>query len=178
MYGVIQGMYSCNHDRVDEINNRMSARNVPSTGLKPQYGIRPTATKYGYMPIVDQYKKATTPINTYTPYSTGAIFNPGNAQAPWSGFSNNVNVESQLRNQTFALQKSDQSVYVPKSTSDLYETRVDYTPQVQTHPMLFDKPDLASFNPNTQNIGNDLFNNHTRYQLKDSSTVDTNKVNE
>jgi len=175
MYGVINGLYTCNNERVDELNDRMSARNVPSTGLKPQFSMRPTATKYGYMPILDQYKKATVPLNSYTPYSTSGVFNPGNATAPWNGFSNNVNLESQLRNQIFALQKGDQSVYVPQSNSDLYETRVDYTPQKQTHPLLFDKPDLASFNPNTQNIGTNLFNNHTRYQLKDSSTVDTTK---
>jgi len=49
------------------------------------------------------------------------------------------------------------------------QTRVDYTPQKQTHPLLFDKPDLAPFNPNIHNLGTSLFNNHTRYQLKDSS---------
>ena len=90
MYGVINGLYTCNNERVDELNDRMSARNVPSTGLKPQFSMRPTATKYGYMPILDQYKKATVPLNSYTPYSTGGVFNPGNATAPWNGFSNNV----------------------------------------------------------------------------------------
>jgi hypothetical protein len=166
MYGVTDGVYICNQGRVDELNNRISERNIPSNGLQPQYSIRPTSTKYAYMPILDQYKKATVPLETYTPYSTSAIFNPGNAQAPWSGFSNNINVESQLRNQFFALQKCEQSVYVPSSTSDLYQTKVDYTPQPQTHPLLFEKPDLAPFNPNVNNLGNSLFNNHTRYQLK------------
>jgi hypothetical protein len=74
-----------------------------------------------------------------------------------------------LRNQFFALQKCEQSVYVPSSTSDLYQTRVDYTPQTQTHPLLFEKPDLAPFNPNVLNLGNSLFNNHTRDQLKSSN---------
>ena len=171
MFGVINGMYTCNHERVDDINNRISDRNVPSTGLQPQYSIRPVATKYGYMQVLDQYKKTTVPLNQYTPYSTKAIFNPGNAQAPWSGFSNNVNIESSLRNQFFALQNCEQSDFVPKSTSDLYQTKVDYVPQKQTHPLLFEKPDLEPFNPNIQNLGNNLFNNHTRYQLKDSSCM-------
>jgi hypothetical protein len=113
MFGVINGMYTCNHERVDDINNRIADRNVPSTGLQPQYSIRPVATKYGYMQVLDQYKKTTVPLNQYTPYSTKAIFNPGNAQAPWSGFSNNVNIESSLRNQFFALQKCEQSDFVP-----------------------------------------------------------------
>ena len=75
------------------------------------------------------------------------------------------------RNQFFALQKCEQSDFVPKSTSDLYQTKVDFVPQKQSHPLLFEKPDLEPFNPNVQNLGNDLFNNHTRYQLKDSSCM-------
>lgn len=169
MFGVINGLYTCNHGRVDEINNRISDRNLPSTNLQPQYDIRPVPTKYGYMTILDQYKKTSVPLNTYTPYSTNNTFNPGTAQAPWNGFSNNVNTESTLRNQFFALQNCEQSEYIPSSTSDLYQTKVDYVPQKQSHPLLFDKPDLEPFNPNTCNLGNNLFNNHTRYQLKDKS---------
>ena len=173
MFGVIQGMYTCNHGRVDEINNRMSERNLPSASLQPQYSIRPVATKYGYMQVLDQYKKTTVPLNQYKSYNTKTVFNPGNATAPWNGFSNNINTESSLRNQFFALQKCDQSEFVPKSTSDLFQTKVDYKPQKQTHPLLFDKPDLAPFNPNVQNLGYNLFNNHTRVQLKDSSNTDS-----
>ena len=58
------------------------------------------------------------------------------------------------------------------SLDDLYalaEAEVDYTPQPQTHPLLFEKPDLAPFNPNVLNLGNSLFNNHTRDQLKSSN---------
>ena len=172
MFGVIQGMYTCNHGRVDEINNRMSERNLPSASLQPQYSIRPVATKYGYMQVLDQYKKTTVPLNQYKSYNTKTVFNPGNATAPWNGFSNNINTESSLRNQFFALQKCEQSEFVPKSTSDLFQTKVDYKPQKQTHPLLFDKPDLAPFNPNVQNLGYNLFNNHTRVQLKDSSNTD------
>ena len=173
MFGVIQGMYTCNHGRVDEINNRISERNLPSASLQPQYSIRPVATKYGYMQVLDQYKKTTVPLNQYKSYNTKTVFNPGNATAPWNGFSNNINTESSLRNQFFALQKCEQSEFVPKSTSDLFQTRVDYKPQKQTHPLLFDKPDLAPFNPNVQNLGYNLFNNHTRVQLKDSSNTDS-----
>lgn len=171
MFGVINGMYKCNNGRVDEINNRIYDRNIPSTTLEPQYSIIPVATKYGYMQVLDQYKKTTIPLNKYTPYSTKAIFNPGNAKAPWNGFSNNVNVESSLRNQFFALQKCEQSEFVPKSTSDLYQTKIDFKAQKQSHLLLFETPDLEPFNPNVQNIGNNLFNNHTRYQLKDSSCI-------
>ena len=106
--------------------------------------------------------------HTYGTYSTKSVFNPGNAQAPWSGFSNNINTESTLRNQFFALQNCEQSEYVPSSNSDLYQTKIDYKPVQQNHPLLFEKSDLAPFNPNTDNIGNSLFNNHTRNQLKET----------
>jgi hypothetical protein len=166
MYGVVNGYFRCNEDREEELNQRISSRNIPSNDLQPQYGIRPTSTKYGYMPILDQYKKANVPLNNYTQYSTNQIFNPGNAKSPWSGFSNNVNVESSLRNQYFALQKCNQSEFVPSTDSDLYKTTVDFKPIQQTHPLLFDKQDFAPFNPNTFSLGNNLFNNHTRYDIK------------
>ena len=167
MYGVVNGLYSCNHGRVDEINNRMSERNIPSASLQPQYSIRPVSTKYGYMQVLDQYKKPNVALNNYQPYSTKAIFNPGNAQAPWNGFSNNINVESQLRNQFFALQRCEQAEFVPSSDSDLYKTTVSYKAVKQTHPLLFDKPEFAPFNPNTYHLGGNVLNNFTRNQLKD-----------
>jgi len=166
MHGVVTGYFRCNEERDEELNNRISDRNIPSTTLQPQYSIRPVATKYGYMPILDQYKKVDTPLKSYTQYSTSQVFNPGNSKAPWSGFSNNVNVESTLRNQFFALQKCEQSEFVPSSNSDLYKTTVDFKPVEQSHPLLFDKPEFTPFNPNTLNLGNNLFNNHTRYDIK------------
>ena len=169
---VVNGYYTCNHERVDEINSRISSRNIPSNSLQPQYSIRPTSTKYGYMQVLDQYKKPTVPLNKYKSYSTNQTFNPGNATAPWSGFSNNVNTESTLRNQFFALQKCEQSEWVPSSNSDLYQTKVDFVPQTQSHSLLFDKPEFTPFNPNNMNIANKLFNNHTRYDVKDSSNQD------
>lgn len=171
MYGVVNGVYYCNNDRVDELNDRISERNIPSQKLQSQFDIRPVSSKYAMMPIFDRRAIPTVPIERMPTYDLANTFNPGNAQAPWSGFCNNVNTESQLRNQFFALQKCEQSEFVPSSTSDLYQTKINYTPQQQTHPMLFDKPDLAPFNPNVHNLGNSLFNNHTRYQLKDTSDV-------
>jgi len=168
MYGVVNGYFRCNNDRVDDLNNRISERNIPSKSLQPQYSIRPVATKYGYMQVLDQYKKPTIPLNNYKSYSPSTTFNPGNAQAPWSGFSNNINTESTLRNQFFALQKCEQSEFVPQSNSDLYKTTVDYKPVEQTHPLLFNKPEFAPFNPNKLDVGNNLFNNFTRYDIKNS----------
>ena len=166
MYGLVDGYLRCNFNRVDEINNRISDRNIPSSSLQPQYGIRPVSTKYGYMQILDQYKHTNVPVHNYKSYNVNEVFNPGNSQAPWSGYSNNVNTESTLRNQFFALQKSEQSSFVPSSKSDLYETKIDFKPVQQTHPLLFEKQDFSDFNPNTFNTAKHFFNNNTRVELK------------
>jgi len=168
MHGVISGVYVCNNGIQDEMNNKLFERNLPSANLQPQYSIRPTSTKYGYMQILDQRQQATTPLRSYGTYNIKTTFNPGSAQAPWSGFSNNVNNESMLRNQFFALQNCEQAQFIPSSKSDLYETKIDYKQVIQNHPLLFEEPDLAPFNPNTSNVGKNIFNNHTRHQLKET----------
>jgi hypothetical protein len=132
-------------------------------------------TKYAYFPIIDQRSKATVPVQKMPTYSTSAVFNPGNDSAPWSGY--NPNVESELRNQIFALQKCSQSVFVPSSTSDLYT--YSYTPKkadmsVQSshlpHALLFEKNKFNTFNPNpnTKVVGANVFMNATRCQLKET----------
>ena len=103
----------------------------------------------------------------FNPHTT---FNPGNTQSPWSGFASNVNTESELRNQIFALQKCSQSVYVPKSNSDLYQYK--FTPNnsvPQQHQYLFAKEQFSDFNPNPDNniVGSGMFYNSTRCQVKE-----------
>ena len=100
-------------------------------------------------------------------YNVQNTFNPGN-KAPGAGFFNNVNTESLLRNQFFALQKSDQSVYVPPSNSDLYNVNIVSRPTVQPHPDLFHKTEFMPFNPNIVNGGTQIFNNFTRQQMLNS----------
>ena len=177
MYGVVNGLYLCNHNRVDEINSRMSDRNVPSSSLQPQYSIRPTSTKYGYMQVLDQYKKPNIPLNNYKTYSTESVFNPGSAQAPWNGFANNVNTESQLRNQFFALQRCEQSNFVPSSDSDLFKTTVDYKPIKQSHPLLFNTPEFSPHNPDKLNSSENIFNNSVRQSVLDGPVCLPEKIN-
>ncbi len=166
MFGVVNGCYSCKYNQVDENNERIADRNIPSASLRPEYSIRPVSTKYSLLPILDQRAKVTVPLHDYQNYNVNTIFNPGNAQAPWAGFANNINTESTLRNQFFALQNCEQSEYVPSSNSDLYQTQIDYKPVKQTHPLLFEKQDFEQFNPNVHNLGTEFFNNSTRNQLK------------
>jgi hypothetical protein len=164
MHGVIDGAFFCNDGRVEELNKRLAARNVPSQPLQPQFSIRSVPTKYSKLPILDQRSVPSVPITCDPPYSTTTVFNPGNAQGPWSGFAKNVNVESDLKSMFFALQNCDQSAYVPNSNSDLYNTRVAAQPVHNPHSLLFNNEEFNSFNPNKCDVGNDFFNNHTRQQ--------------
>lgn len=187
MYGVVDGVILCNMERTQELSDRMFSRNVPSQVLQSQFSMRPVSTKYATMPIMDQRPQCKEPIQQLPVYNTKTQFNPGNAQSPWSGFATNVNVESELRNQVFALQRSQQSVYVPSSHSDLYNETVqakndfdepsDPTKQIDSgdptqimsddHKLLFKEPQFNLFNPNSCNLGSDIFQNHTRQQRMD-----------
>jgi hypothetical protein len=128
-------------------------------------------TKYSIMPIVDPRAPINVPMEQLPIYNQEQIFNPGTA-APWSGYASNVNVESDLRNQIFALQKCSQAVYVPSSNSDLYEFGFKPTKQeFQPFPNLFAEEQFSQFNPNPENVAHDVFYNSTRQQLKDAGDI-------
>jgi hypothetical protein len=127
-------------------------------------------TKYSLMPIVDPRKPIQVPMEQLPTYSPSRVFNPGNTQSPWSGFASSINVESELRNQIYALQKCSKSVYVPNSTSDLYKEPVHSpnTNMKQPFPGLFHD---TTFSPVSTNhfpnaVGYELFNNNTRVQIR------------
>jgi hypothetical protein len=155
----------------EETNKRIYDRNIPSQLLQPYLDVRPVLTKYSYLPIVDPRKEDKVRLMQMPTYNINTTFNPGNTQSPWSGFATQINVESELRNQIYALQKCSQSVYVPNSSSDLYN--FSFTPNnsssSNSHSLLFQKSQFNDFNPNPQPkiIGSELFNNSTRTQLKE-----------
>ena len=168
MYGVVNGAYICNIERDNELNIKIAERNIPSKPLEPAFSLRPVSTKYTLMPTVDEYRESSVSIRNYPIYNLGNTFNPGTDQAPWSGFASQINKESMLRNQFFALQKCDQGVYIPSSRSSLYNSSLDLERESATHRELFNKQEFKSFNPNPDSkiIGNDRFNNNTRQQMK------------
>jgi hypothetical protein len=153
----------------NETNSRIYDRNIPSQILQPYIDVRPVLTKYSYFPIVDPRKELHVKSLQVPTYNTRNVFNPGNTQSPWSGFASNINVETELRNQIYALQKCSQSVYVPSSKSDLYEYKFKTITQANPHELLFQNNSFPDFNPNPdQNIvGTNLFNNSTRTQVRD-----------
>jgi hypothetical protein len=155
----------------EQTNTRIYNRNIPSQPLQPYLDSRPVLTKYSIMPIVDPRQQIETPLIQRATYTPETIFNPGNDFGPWSGYATNVNHESELRNQIYALQSCSQATYVPSSKSSLYDVKwknkTDTT--AQPFPDLFKQEQFSPTNPNMypEKIGYALFNNSTRQQLKD-----------
>ena len=169
MYGVVDGVYYCNQNRTELLNQRIYSRNVPSTELQAQFGMRPVSSKYAMMPIYDRRPTPKEPIIRQPNFNIEQTFNPGNAMAPWSGFAEHVNDESRLRRQFFALQNCDQPGYVPSSQSDMYVCQVKEKNEPQPFPDLFTEQRFEAFNPNECNLGRKFFDNNTRVQLKNLS---------
>jgi hypothetical protein len=149
---------------------RSYIRNLPSQHLQPYLNSRPVPTKYNILPTVDSRKQIEVPLIQQSTYSQETVFNPGNSKGPWSGYASNINHESELRNQLYALQESSQAVYVPSSKSNLYNINwKNKEENNQPFPHLFKSQDFFPFdaNPHSDIIGYALFNNATRQQLKD-----------
>ena len=159
-----------NYAPMDETNSRIQSRQFPSSPLEPNFTPRAVSTKFTLFPVLTPHKTGDEPRIPYPTYNSNVIFNPGNSRAPVSGF--NIDLETDLRNQTTALQHGAiQNTYIPSSTSDLYNVSVISRPSVQPHPELFTPPVLnQQVHPNIQNaphIGKDTFHNNTRVQLKE-----------
>lgn len=171
--GVPEGVYYGQNERVDEINNRMGTRYFSDSPLQPNFDPRSIPTKYSKFPVINRRKSTNEPVVPYLDYNQSINFNPGTHRAPPSGFLNNIDTETMLRNQTFALQKGgDQGVYIPSSKSELYRVIVPKGSlnDPQPHPDLFEKQTFDySLHSNLQGnkIGRDKFFNHTRTQLRD-----------
>ena len=159
-----------NFESHNTINNSIANRNFPSNNLGMNFSFRPVNTKYTLMPTYNHHIESSVPINKNALYDLGNTFYPGTRKPHFCGFATNVDKESTLRNQFFALQKADQVAYLPNSSSDLYENNITFA----THNanldanLLFKQESFNDFNPNiSSSIGNEIFYNSTRVQLKD-----------
>ena len=163
-------------DRVEELNQRILGRNSGYGNQDVLLDVRSQATKYTF-PLQAATPKSSQPILRNNIFNNEININQ-DTKYPWNGYVSNINNESILRNQVFALQRSPQSVYVPNSNSDLYISTiraptVDSYPE-QLFPNLFKniypqtpKPTHTPPKP-TPTSTQILFNNDTRQQLKDS----------
>jgi hypothetical protein len=115
-------LHNKNLEYDNELNKRLENRNVPSVLLQPIYDIRPVATKYTIFHTDDKNQNYNQNQNQY--YDPHQVFNPG--KAPIDYFIKNIDIESTLRSQFFALQQSPQSVYIPELNSQLYQNDMAY----------------------------------------------------
>ncbi len=166
------GLYNVtlhNFEAHNSMNNSLANRNFPSNNLEMNFSFRPVNTKYTLMPTYNHPIESSVPINTSEIYDVSSTFFPGTRKPHFNGFATNVDKESTLRNQFFALQKADQGAYLPNSYSDLYENNINFITQannLETH-LLFKEESFNDFNPNiSSSIGNEIFYNSTRVQLK------------
>ena len=154
---------TCNIEYDNELNNRLNTRYFPSVSLKPNFNPVPVSTKYTLFPVIDKNKFSNMSLDHYKEYNTKTVFYPGNTKPPVKFALDNVDVESRLRNQYFALQKNDRAFYIPPINSNMY--------MHNSH--LADKPNKEEnqetniiFNPDKCNLAPKKFNNSTRYNLK------------
>jgi len=110
----------CNINYDMQFSRRIRERNASHGKLQPVFDPRPVQTQYSDMPILDAYPSASVPIQSAPVFNTERTFFAGNSQAPWSGFATNIDTESSLRSQFFALQSCEQSQFIPASGSDMY----------------------------------------------------------
>lgn len=172
IHGLIPGILYGQNERVDELNNRIIGRIQCDTTLFPNFDVRPVSTKYSRFPMIDRVTMPKVGIRApTTDYSIESTFAPVHSRGPVDGFLTNVDKESDLRNQFFAMQSAPQATYVPKSNSDLYKVSVapSSRPEEQPYPGLFDQYKmniLAPVRNANPSVGSQQFLNNTRVQLR------------
>lgn len=179
LYGVTQGVYYGQNERVEELNHRIQDRYFPSTPLPSMVDGRPVSTKFVLYPSASVRKPpaTTAPLSDPGTYSPSAVFTTPitNGNGPPLFFMQNVDTETMLRNQNFAIQRGmGQDVYVPSSQSDLYKVTVDpgQTQVQQPNPLLFQQfafdTTLHRNVASQPTVGRDMFFNNTRTQLRNT----------
>jgi hypothetical protein len=186
LHGVVRGAYTFNHERLQQLNDRMYQRNFPSQELQTHFSPRSTPTRQCLFPMVDNHAPSEATIKKNPNYNVADQFNPG-TYSPWSGYMTSVDDESRLRNQFHANQPAAQSKYIPSSSSDLYNYNIQQEiinahrnqqsnlieqpasniTIAQPYPRLFETPKFAPFDANEYGLGTNTFENHTRQQVRD-----------
>ena len=141
-------------ERVEQLNKRLTDRNSTSTTPSFYFSPRPVPTKYTTMPIVDPICKSNVNIVYQKPYNVNEEYLPANS-APWSGFADNIDVETKLRYE---------KEYIPSSKSSMYvKPNIPSTHSTQPYPNLF--ANATSLSKNSQLKDKHLFYNSTSEKI-------------
>jgi hypothetical protein len=115
-------------DRVEQLNQRLAQRNTASATPSFYFSPRPVPTKYTTLPILDQFNKSTIEIPYKKPFDVHKDYLPSTS-LPFTGFIENIDIESRLRYE---------KEYIPSSKSSLYvKPNLPSNNYVQPYPGLF-----------------------------------------
>ncbi len=157
-----------NFEKQNNINNSILNRQITEYNLQPNIDFRPIPTKYTHFNVFGNIEEKND--TKYPEYDINSMYNSGNRKSHFSGFSNNIDNESVLQNRVYALQNDERSVYVPNTTSQLYNEYIPNTINTNVDIdsyKVFRDTTFNNHNPNySDKIGSNYFNNNTRVQLK------------
>jgi hypothetical protein len=109
-------------------------------------------------------------LNYENTNSTTSDTNTCNIDGKWCKYVNNIDTESILKNQVYALQHAPHTKYVPDSSSELYKSNTIKTynknAKQSTHSNI-NNPNNPN-NPNIESHISTLFNQDTRQILKNN----------
>ncbi len=172
IYGIPEGILYGQNNRVDELNDRIHSRITSDYNLAPNFTPRATPTRQTLLPIIPHVRPANVYIKPTPDHYVNLNFNSSTTRGPPSGYINNVDIETSLRNQNTVLQRgAPQGIYIPSSKSELFNVRVPASSITSAQPF----PNISKTEriytqipPSLLNnqIGVDRFNNHTRTQLR------------
>ena len=157
----------CNRSRVEELNERIASRNIPSSTIEQNtFRFIPQVTKFTLMPIVNDKPITRVPLTKYPTFDPHETFNPSH-NAPSTSYAPKVDIENILQHRAFPHQRADQKEYVPSSKSSLYVNyRPRPTPKInQPHKLLFQENQFKTSDCNTITNDKTLFLNSTRQTI-------------
>lgn len=140
----------------DNINNKICNRNIPSNNIEPVFDPRPLSMKY-----ILKEKVPTVVEKQYTDFDTNTNFYPGTKKPTFSQFSNKIDLETELLHYN--------NKFNVNNNSDLYDNNRTHNDEYSelTSDYLLKKQESNYINDNNLlSLGNDIFNNNTRIQLK------------
>lgn len=167
IFGAVHGVHIKQHHDILH-NDLIYNRNIPDEILRPNLSFHATTTRQTLFPTAPIKREASVPIYSTPGHCVHTKFSPATRMGPTATYLANIDIETKLQGRVYALQRGDESVYVPNSSSDLYNTHVEAgAPLEQPYPLLFEKQEYKTRGSSiATKIGNDQLYNNTRVQLK------------
>tara|TARA_Y100000389_G_scaffold204152_1_gene255261 strand:- start:2693 stop:3169 length:477 start_codon:yes stop_codon:yes gene_type:complete len=144
----------------DNINNKIYNRNIPSNNIEPVFDPRPLSMKYN---LKEREPKVSE--KQYSDFDTNTIFYPGTKKPTFSQFSNKIDLETELLHYNNKFNVNNNSDLYNNNSNNRDIINNDYSEITSDY--LLEKQESNYINENNLlTLGNDIFNNNTRIQLK------------